>query len=209
MNLAARKAHWEKIYSTKPFEAVSWYQQKPDTSLEFLEALNLPKSARIIDIGGGTSYLTDFLLRAGYTNLSVLDVSGQAIAKAKARLQEESLRVNWIESDITDFVPEQTYDLWHDRACFHFLTTKEEIERYVQTAAKAVAAGGKLIMGTFSDQGPTKCSGITIRQYAPEALKACLAPYFESISCRSVLHPTPFGTTQHFTFCSFRRKDKV
>ncbi|MBF9252175.1 class I SAM-dependent methyltransferase [Pontibacter sp. 172403-2] len=196
------KQHWEKIYQTKQPDEVSWTQQEPKTSLAFIHSFGLPKSARIIDVGGGDSRLVDFLLQKGYQNVTVLDISGIALARAKQRLGNKANRVKWIESDITKFVPAESYDVWHDRATFHFLTSREQIHSYLETARKAIE--GYLVIGTFSDKGPNKCSGLEVKQYSEEELQLQLAAKFQKIRCITEDHVTPFHTTQNFLFCSFR-----
>ncbi|MFT5780136.1 MAG: ubiquinone/menaquinone biosynthesis C-methylase UbiE [Crocinitomicaceae bacterium] len=200
-----KKAHWETIYQTKALTDVSWYEQKPTTSLDFIDKLGVSKTAKIIDVGGGDSFLVDHLLNLGYTNLTVLDISGAALQRAKDRLGERAEMVNWIEANAVDFTSESTFDLWHDRAAFHFLTEPEEIERYIQTLTKSISPDGKVVIGTFSEDGPKKCSGIEIQQYSKASLGAKLLPHFENIECLTLDHSTPFGTTQNFVFCSFRK----
>ncbi|MCE3294565.1 MAG: protein with a methyltransferase domain [Crocinitomicaceae bacterium] len=201
-----RQAHWEKIYDTKALTDVSWYQPVPETSLAYFRELEVPASARIMDAGGGDSFLADHLLDLGYNNLSVLDISSKAIDRAKERLGEKTGQVHWIVSDIAAFDPQQTYDVWHDRAVFHFLTEEHEIRRYVTILSKALEPGGILILGTFSEKGPLKCSGIPIRQHSENSFEQYFGAHFEKIACRLVDHPTPFDTVQNFIFCSFRRK---
>lgn len=159
------KQHWNKIYSTKAETELSWFQPYPKTSMAFLEAFPLPLTANIIDVGGGDSYFVDALLQKGYRNIWVLDISEAAIEKAKKRLGTEGDKVNWMVSDITDFVAPVQFDFWHDRATFHFLTSDEATSRYVGLAAAAIKPNGYLVLGTFSDKGPQKCSGLQIRQY--------------------------------------------
>lgn len=197
------KEHWEAVYQTKGPEEVSWTQEIPKTSLNFIHSFNLNKSAKIIDIGGGDSKLVDFLLDEGFENISVLDISAKALEKAKLRLGNRSEKVNWIVSDILDFKPDTTFDVWHDRAAFHFLTTKEQVEKYIEIAQNAVS--GYLTIGTFSENGPKKCSGLDIKQYSEETLHAVLKNRFEKLHCIYEDHKTPFNTTQNFLFCSFKR----
>lgn len=196
------KQHWEKIYAEKQPDEVSWTQDIPETSLAFLRETELPKSARIIDIGGGDSKLVDFLLAAGYENITVLDISGKALERAKERLGPLAGKVTWIVSDITTFEPEGHYDWWHDRAAFHFLTTPAQIDKYVNTARQAVK--GYLTIGTFSVDGPTKCSGLTIKQYDETALQQQWSDGFTKVKCITEDHLTPFNTKQHFLFCTFK-----
>jgi SAM-dependent methyltransferase len=196
------KKHWENIYTEKQPNEVSWTQEVPAISLTLIHELNLPKSAQIIDIGGGDSKLVDFLLQEGYENISVLDISEKALDRAKKRLGALADKVTWIVSDITTFAPSTTYDLWHDRAAFHFMTTTEQIEKYLRIAEKAVK--GYLTIGTFSYDGPTKCSGLTIKQYDEAALALQLSNGFTKIKCVTEEHITPFNTKQHFLFCTFK-----
>lgn len=201
-----RKAHWENIYRTKALETVSWYQPDPHTSLEFIRTSGISKTAAIIDIGGGDSFLADRLLEAGYENITVLDISQAAIDRARARLKEKAQKIKWIVADVTGFQPETKYDFWHDRAAFHFLTEAGDIAHYKQHLEQALSDIGTAAIGTFSDQGPTKCSGIEIRQYSAAALEHTFFPAFEKIRCMPVEHKTPSGAVQHFIFCSFRKK---
>ena len=195
------KEHWETVYATKTPQEVSWTQERPAISLDFIASFQLEKSASIIDIGGGDSLLVDFLLDLGYTNLSVLDISAHAIERAKVRLGEKASLVTWIVSDINDFEPLQNYDLWHDRAAFHFLTSQKDIERYVELVSKHAK---QLVIGTFSTNGPFKCSGLEITQYDENELGQLFGPHgFEVQTTKREDHMTPFGTTQNFVFASF------
>lgn len=198
-----RKTHWETVYETKNPEQVSWTQEVPKTSLDFINSFGLNKNAKIIDIGGGDSQLVDHLLNEGFNNITVLDISSKALEKAKIRLGEKADAVTWIVSDITDFQPQTTYDVWHDRAAFHFLTTADQIETYIKTASDSVT--GFLTIGTFSDHGPKKCSGLDIKQYNEEELTVLLNSSFEKIKCITEDHTTPFETKQNFLFCSFKK----
>jgi 2-polyprenyl-3-methyl-5-hydroxy-6-metoxy-1,4-benzoquinol methylase len=198
-----RKKHWETVYETKNPDEVSWTQEVPKTSLDFINAFGLSKSAKIIDIGGGDSKLVDHLLEQGYENLTVLDISEKALEKAKIRLGEQAKKINWVVSDITQYTPDTTFDVWHDRATFHFLTTPEQVSKYLEIAKKSVT--GYLIIGTFSESGPKKCSGLEIKQYSEETLTAELKDNFDKIRCTKEDHKTPFDTTQNFLFCSFKK----
>jgi len=197
------KKHWENVYETKNPDQVSWTQEKPQTSLDFIHSFGLGKDARIIDIGGGDSNLVDFLLDEGYRNISVLDISSKALKRARARLGSKADKVTWINSDITAFEPRETYDIWHDRAAFHFLTTPEQVSQYIKIAGKSVI--GFMILGTFSKNGPAKCSGLDIQQYDDKSLSAKFESDFEKIKCLTEDHTTPFGTVQNFLFCSFKK----
>ncbi|TCP24827.1 methyltransferase family protein [Tenacibaculum skagerrakense] len=203
MNLDSKK-HWETVYETKNPEQVSWTQEKPQISLDLINSLDLDKSAKIIDVGGGDSKLVDYLLEEGFENVSVLDISAAALEKAKKRLGDKANNVNLIVSDITEFTPSTTFDLWHDRAAFHFLTTPEQISKYVNIARNTVT--GYLIIGTFSENGPKKCSGLDIKQYSEGKLITEFENDFEKITCSTEDHITPFDTMQNFLFCSFKRK---
>lgn len=197
------KQHWETVYTTKQPNEVSWTQEIPQTSLYLIRSFNVSKSASIIDVGGGNSKLVDFLLNEGYENITVLDISATALEKAKVRLGERAEKVNWIVSDITEFKPTTTYDIWHDRAAFHFLTKDEQIGKYLSIVKNAVK--GFLVMGTFSESGPKKCSGLDIRQYSATSLEEIFKDDFTKLICKTEDHTTPFNTTQNFTFCSFKR----
>lgn len=199
--------HWDNVYSTKEPEQVSWTQKIPSTSLDFIHSFSLDKDAKIIDIGGGDSRLVDHLLAEGYTNLTVLDISAKALEKARARIGELAEKVTWIVSDATLFEPTTTYEVWHDRATFHFLTTAEQISAYLRIARQAVQ--GFMTIGTFSEQGPTKCSGLTIRQYSETKLTETLQDGFLKLRCLTEDHMTPFRTQQNFLFCSFKRLGQV
>ena len=200
-----RKKHWEGIYQTKELKDVSWYQPIPQTSLDFISKFHLTKSSKIIDIGGGDSFLVDHLLELGFKDITVLGISESAINRAKSRLGDKSKSVKWIVEDVMNFQPSERYDLWHDRAAFHFLTEEKEIKSYVEKAHSNIHENGILVIGTFSEQGPRKCSGIDIKQYSEETLTRCFENAFEKVECIYVDHPTPFETLQNFVFCSFRK----
>lgn len=200
----SRKEHWENIYSTKALNEVSWYQPTPETSLSITKEINIDKDAAIIDVGGGDSFLVDHLLKAGYTNITVLDISEKAIERAKTRLGNDAKKVKWIYADAAKFNPEQQYDLWHDRAAFHFLNESSEIEHYVNAVHNNLSENGNLVIGTFAKDGPLKCSGISISQYNAEDLDNTFTELTLKESYK-VAHPTPFDTIQNFTFCWFRK----
>ncbi len=193
--------HWDTVYETKNPDQVSWTQQIPITSLNFIHSFGLSKSAKIIDIGGGDSKLVDYLLDEGFENITVLDISKKALEKAKKRLGERANKINWIVSDIIKFKPDTTFDVWHDRATFHFLTTHEQVSKYLTIAEKAIT--GYLTIGTFSNNGPEKCSGLPIKQYSEEKLTAELQNGFDKIRCITEDHITPFNTKQNFVFLQF------
>ncbi len=198
------KKHWETVYQNKSPEQVSWTQKVPKTSLDFIAQLDLHPSAKIIDVGGGDSHLVDFLIDEGFEDISVLDISSKAIDRAKNRLGDKGLNIHWIVTNILDFAPKRKFDVWHDRAAFHFLTSKKDIETYIKTVREFA---DHLVLGTFSKNGPLKCSGLPISQYDSEDLQALLESDFELISSRYEDHTTPFDTQQNFLFCSFKKRN--
>jgi hypothetical protein len=198
------KKHWEKVYETKQPNEVSWTQGKPETSLRLITNCNLPKTAKIIDIGGGDSALVDCLLGLGYSDLTVLDISEKAIEKAKIRLGKLAKKVKWIVSDITEFQPTEVYSVWHDRATFHFLIEESQIEKYKSLVQSYVSE--YLIMATFSTNGPLKCSGLEIKQYSIGDLESTFLNGFEKVEGFYEDHKTPFETIQNFVFCRFEKK---
>jgi SAM-dependent methyltransferase len=198
------KQNWENIYTTKEAHEVSWTEEGPSVSLSFIHQANLAKNARIIDVGGGDSKLVDYLLAKGFQNISVLDISEAAIERAKRRLGEKANQVNWIVSDVLSFQPANPYDLWHDRAAFHFQTESDQINQYVDLVKRSVK--GTLIVGTFSTDGPTKCSGLPIQQYTEAGMKEKFeSANFKNIECKLEDHITPMGGQQNFVFCSFAK----
>lgn len=205
MNEFNRKKHWETIYQTKNFDEVSWYQPKPETSLSLFEKYKIDENANIIDVGGGDSFLVDHLLALSYKNITVLDISKNAIEKAKKRLGDKAKSVNWIVEDVTSIYPSEKYDVWHDRAAFHFLTNESEVRHYTEITSQSIAKNGLLILSTFSEQGPKKCSGIEIKQYSSKALVAQFKDNFEKLECFTINHQTPFDTEQNFVFCTFKK----
>lgn len=204
MENSIKKNHWETVYETKNPDQVSWTQDVPKTSLDFITSFGATKKSKIIDIGGGDSKLVDYLLDEGFENITVLDISAKALEKAQNRLGDKAKKIYWVVSDITEFEPKTTYDIWHDRATFHFLTTSEQVSKYMETARKSVK--GYLTIGTFSENGPTKCSGLDIKQYNEETLTNEMNNGFDKIRCVTEDHLTPFNTTQNFLFCSFKRQ---
>ena len=207
METKERKLHWNKIYSTKKLDEVSWYQPNPFTALNFIEEYNIPFTANIIDVGGGDSFLTDKLIEIGFENVTLLDISAKAIERTKKRLAENAAKASYIESDITDFETENQYDFWHDRAAFHFLTDEKEIEKYVSKVERFVKPNGLMVIGTFSEEGPNVCSGLNIKQYNEKNLVELFSKQFEKLKCIVLNHETPSGKIQNFIFCSFRKAD--
>ena len=174
----ADKAHWENIYTTKSLDEVSWYQPRPEQSLSLIAKAKLEKDASIIDIGGGDGFLVDHLLELGYSDIHVLDIAQKAIERAQQRLGNQQ-GVQWYVSDVLDFIPEQQFDVWHDRAAFHFLTDQNDIEQYVNLVHRSVAPQGNVIIGTVSEESPEMCSGLPIRQYNIADLPALFATHFQ------------------------------
>jgi 2-polyprenyl-3-methyl-5-hydroxy-6-metoxy-1,4-benzoquinol methylase len=196
------KKHWENVYTTKQQEAVSWYRPHLETSLALVERAAHSHSASIIDIGAGESTLVDDLLARGYENITVLDVSQTALEVTKKRLGLLAEQVNWIAADITQVRLEPpAYDVWHDRAVFHFLTSIEQRAAYVRNVAKSVNPGGHVIVSTFGPEGPTKCSGLEVMRYDAESLHNEFGTRFRLVESLKELHRTPFGTTQQFLYC--------
>lgn len=201
-----RKSHWENIYQSKQLHEVSWYQPTPETSLILIQEYAKDKTLPVIDIGGGDSFLVDHLLDLGYTDITVLDISSAAIDRAKKRLGNRAGKVHWIIEDAGKFIPDRTYFIWHDRAAFHFLTDNADIDSYLSAAKKGIAPNGVFILGTFSENGPKKCSGIEIKQYNEQEMIKTFSDGFEKMKCLNIDHKTPFDTIQNFLFCCFRRK---
>lgn len=198
-------SHWENIYRTKAPDAVSWYRTHLDRSLELIESAVQDRTAHVIDVGGGESTLVDDLLARGYQDLTILDVSQTALDITKARLGEAGKHIEWIRADVTRAdLPPRAFDVWHDRAVFHFLTAEEQRQAYVRLAAKAVKPGGHVIVSTFGPEGPAKCSGLEVVRYDAATLHGEFGARFELVASSSELHQTPFGTTQQFLYCYCR-----
>lgn len=203
--MTEKRLHWEKVFETKSPDEVSWTEPYPKTSMELINGLNLDKTHPVIDIGGGDSLLVDALMEAGFTDISVLDISEKALQRAQDRLGSRSKEVNWIVSDVLDFTPQKKYALWHDRASFHFLTESQEIKSYTQLVNQVVS--NAIVIGTFSTSGPLKCSGLPITQYNCAHLFKNFKGEFEMLNCVEVTHTTPFDTLQNFIFGSFQKKN--
>lgn len=209
MQTEERKNHWDEIYTTKQQNEVSWFEKVPSTSIELIKELNLSKSAAIIDNGGGDSFFVDHLLQLGFTNITVQDISEMAIEKAKKRLDNDADKINWIVCDESNCNPPGQYDVWHDRAAFHFLTKEDEIQNYINTIEKHIKPGGHFIIATFSEKGPSKCSGLFVKQYSEATMTKLLQNSFIKEKCFTLDHHTPFNTEQNFLFCIFRRNPGV
>jgi 2-polyprenyl-3-methyl-5-hydroxy-6-metoxy-1,4-benzoquinol methylase len=205
MSADDEKTHWEKVYATKAPDQVSWYRPHLEISLSLIERAAGGVSASIIDVGGGESTLVDDLLARGYQNITVLDISQAAIDVTKKRLKEAADGVHWIAADVTkvELAP-AAYDVWHDRAVFHFLTSMEKRVAYVNSVARAVKHGGYVIVSTFGPEGPTKCSGLEVMRYDADSLHHQFGSRFRLIESSKELHHTPFGTAQQFLYCYCR-----
>ena len=202
-----RKAHWENVYATKRSDAVSWYQPTPVRSLQLIESVGIGRNSSIIDVGGGDSTLADALLARGVGYVTVVDISGQALDRARRRLGERAEDIVWVEGDVTAMeLPPGAFDIWHDRAVFHFLVDAGDRERYVRAASDAVKPGGALIVATFAADGPAQCSGLAVMRYAPSGLAAAFAPAFELETAVTDEHVTPSGASQRFTYVVLRRR---
>jgi len=201
----SRKEHWDNIYSNKQMNEVSWFQQEPTTSLALIQKNTQSKDDAIIDIGGGDGFLADNLLDLGYTNITVLDISANAINKAKERLGINAYKVKWIVSDITEFFPTEQYDIWHDRAAFHFLNQEKDIEYYKILVNENISDNGYFILATFADDGPEKCSGLEVCKYSEKDMENSFSIVFKVKESFKYKHLTPFGTIQNFTFSVFRK----
>ena len=202
----SQKDHWEKVYSTKPTEKLGWYARHLQTSLSWIKGLFLAIDAPIIDVGGGASTLVEDLLNAGFQAITVLDISEKALASVKARLAEKAEMVTWMGADITSVdLPKHYYELWHDRAVFHFLTGFEQQRKYRDNLLRALKPGGSLILGTFAPEAPPRCSGLPVQRYSPEQLENTLGEGFELKHHRKELHITPGGVEQMYLYCHFRK----
>ena len=197
------KKHWENIYQKKEIDGVSWYQKVPIESLQLIKKYSISNSDKIIDIGCGKSFLADNLLELNYTDISLVDISSNALKEVKDRLQNKSL--NFIETDILNFNSNDKYDIWHDRAVFHFITDAEGIKKYISLCNKYINKGGVLILGTFAEDGPLKCSGLEIKRYSVDQISGLFKETFELVESFKMLHKTPFDTEQSFLFCVLRK----
>lgn len=199
------KSHWDDIYARKDETEVSWFQAVPELSLQLIAETGAAADSSIIDVGGGASRLVDALLERSFSRLTVLDLSANALSKAKARLGEHAARVEWIVADVTTWIPRAQYDVWHDRAAFHFLTEADDRRRYAEILDEALAPGGHAIIATFASDGPEKCSGLPVVRYDPASLADALGPSFRLLGSRRHEHVTPWGSTQAFQFSTFVR----
>ncbi|HET9149599.1 MAG TPA: class I SAM-dependent methyltransferase [Alphaproteobacteria bacterium] len=202
----ANRAHWNKTYADKDETGVSWYQASPERSLSLIRSAAPDRATSIVDIGGGASRLVDALSADGYSDLTVLDVSRVALDRSRARLGPRAGNVSWIVADITEWQPPRTWDIWHDRAVFHFLIDARDQDAYIAALRRAAAPGATVIMATFALTGPERCSGLPVQRYSPATLVARLGPDFALYAETAETHPTPFGTTQEFMYAAFRRR---
>ncbi len=206
-NNEERKQHWNKVYSTKSGDSVSWFQPHAHTSLNLIQQTGVSKTASIIDVGGGASTLVDDLLLSGHVALTVLDISATALATAKKRIGQRCDEVQWLEADITKAsLATHAYDVWHDRAVFHFLTSAEDRRSYLATVLNAVKPQGHIIVATFADDGPEQCSGLPVMRYSPEQLSAEFGASFQMIKAVHEQHLTPLANVQKFIYCYFRKQ---
>ena len=195
-----RLAHWQQVYTDKDEQKVSWFEAVPQVSLELIRATGVGRDAAIVDIGGGASRLVDALLDDGFSDVTVLDVARQGLAKAQARLGARANRVHWLTADATIWQPQRSYDVWHDRAALHFLTAPEERAAYFERLNRAVTPGGHVILATFAPDGPDRCSGLPVLRYDPASLATLLGAHFDLLESRRYDHTTPAGTIQRFQF---------
>ena len=197
------KEHWENIYLKKEIDEVSWYQKIPSESIQLIEKYSVSNSDKIIDIGCGKSFLADNLLELNYNNITLVDISSNALKEVKVRLKNKSL--NFIEADILNFNSNDKYDIWHDRAVFHFITDNEGIKKYISLCNKYINKDGILIIGTFAEDGPLKCSGLEIKRYSVNQILDLFKETFELVEGFKMSHKTPFDSQQSFTFCVFKK----
>jgi SAM-dependent methyltransferase len=197
--------HWNRIYATKSSTDVSWYERSPITSLRLIQSLVSGSSAAVIDAGGGASSLVDRLLGSGLADLTVVDISERALNQARLRLSDQASAVAFVVADVLTWEPGRRYDIWHDRAVFHFLTYPADRDQYIDTACRAVRDGGVAVIGTFAEDGPTDCSGLSVSRYSPLELTTAFSPYFSLVSYEREEHVTPGGVVQPFTWVVLRR----
>ncbi|MDI4234294.1 class I SAM-dependent methyltransferase [Bradyrhizobium sp. Arg237L] len=202
-----RHAHWQDVYTKKAENEVSWFQESPAPSIELIMQVGATRASPIIDIGGGASRLVDNLIENGFEDVTVLDISEASLQIARTRLGNRAAKVDWIVDDVTTWVPTRTYDIWHDRATFHFLTVENDRTAYAKRLKQALKVGGHAIIATFALDGPERCSGLPVVRYDPEGLGRILGPAFELTDRRQHRHATPWGTEQSFQFSVFRRTD--
>ena len=199
------KNHWENVYQNKNENEVSWFQKVPETSIDIINSIKITKQSKIIDVGSGRSRLFKNLIEQGYNNLTYLDISESAAKKSKIFMGEQSKNIEWIVEDVLNFKPKQNFDVWHDRAVFHFLTDKNQIKKYVDFVSRNISNNGYLIIGTFSEQGPLKCSGLEVSRYSESLVKTTFIESFTLLNSFKIDHLTPFNTTQNFLFSVLKK----
>jgi len=204
--MSDRRTHWDETYTAKAETGVSWYQASPDRSLGLIKSAAPNKASSVIDIGGGASRLVDALLAEGYSDITVLDVSAVALGRSKTRLGGIADKLSWVVADIAQWQPARTWDIWHDRAVFHFLTDSAAQDAYISALKRGTVPGSAVVMATFALSGPERCSGLPVQRYSPATLAARLGPDFSLYAEAAETHPTPFGTTQEFAYAAFRRR---
>ncbi len=207
MSTPERQAHWQNVYQSKGERDVSWFEESPAISLDLIHATGVGRDASIIDVGGGASRLVDALISEGFRSITVLDLSEKALSMARHRLGARADRVNWIAADVTKWRPPQAYEVWHDRAAFHFLTEAADRAAYAACVRNAIGPGGHVIIGTFAPDGPERCSGLPIMRHNAASLAEILGPTFRLVESRGHNHQTPGGAIQRFQFSSFERND--
>ena len=204
-----RKQHWDAVYAAKRPEELTWFQAEPAVSLALIRRAGAGPEERVLDVGGGTSLLSSFLLEEGFQDVSALDISGEALARARGQLGVRAQEVEWIEADLLAFDPPRQWSLWHDRAVFHFLTEPEDREAYCRVLNRGLETGGHVIIGTFAPDGPTRCSGLEVVRYSPQTLGAVLGSEYELMGSVPEAHQTPKGGTQSFVYSWFQRRGNV
>ena len=204
--MSTDRAHWQHVYEERNPSQVSWYEPRPEASLSLIEAADLPRNAAILDVGGGASRLAGELLKAGYRDVTVVDFSGAALEAARAKIDEPE-RVDWIEADIRTHDFARKYDLWHDRAVFHFMVEAVDRDAYLGVLSRTLRPGGHLILATFGPEGPTSCSGLPVQRYGTDELAETLGDEFELLRSEIRLHPTPSGSFQQFLYAGFRSRE--
>jgi SAM-dependent methyltransferase len=205
MQSESRQAHWQNVYTKKGENEVSWFQENPAPSLELIAQVGATPTSAIIDIGGGASRLVDNLVELGFRDVTVLDLSEAALEAAKSRLGGRAAQVHWIVADATVWEPEKVYEIWHDRAAFHFLTEERDRAAYVARLERALKVGGYAVIATFALDGPERCSGLPVVRYDPVSLGQTLGRAFQLVDTRRHTHATPWGSDQSFQFSVFRR----
>lgn len=206
MNTKDRKVHWENVFQTKDTSKVSWHQPIPTTFLRLIEELKIPKTARIIEVGSGDSFIGDHLLEKGFSEITLLDISEKALESVKDRLGKEADKISFVAADIAQFSIPDKFDLWHDRAVFHFLTSTNDVNKYIINVTESLKSGAYLILSTFSNNGPDVCSGLKVQQYSEVELRKLFSINFTEIDCFTENHTTPSGGIQNFLTCIFQRK---